>query len=153
MPEEQIGSLTRYTANSDGRLIGLLVPASFDEYADYHPNDGRRSYVTEPELPLQIVTAKGSPEDRGSKHVHMAVEPSRDWPTRHKVVVGLAGAVRIDLSETDGTPVGAAEIRAGDALMCTEGHEVTYLEPRSRMMEVKQGPYPGSQDADRVVLS
>lgn len=152
MPEVREGSLTRYTAESDGRLIGLLVPANFTEYADFHPNDGRRSYVTEPDFPLQIVTATGSPEDLGSNHVHPAMPLEADWPTRHKVVVCLSGAVQMELSESDGTPVGTAVMGAGDAVMATEGHRISYLAPASRLLEIKQGPYPGDADADRVFL-
>lgn len=142
----------RYTAPPDDRLIGLLVPASFDDYAAHHPHDGRRSYVTEFELPLQVIRVQGSPGDRGSKHVHLAQPPARAWPTAHKVMVCLAGRVRVELSEADGTPVGEAVLSPGDALLCTEGHEATYLEPSSRMMEIKQGPYPGTSEADRIVL-
>lgn len=151
MPEERVGSLTRFTA-ADGRLVGLLVPASFDEFADHHPYDGRRSYVTDPELPLQVITALAGPQDRGSAHVHFAVESDREWPTRHKVVVCLGGAMRIHLSEADGRPCGSATLLSGDALMCLEGHDVEYLEEGSRMLEVKQGPYLGSAEADRHVL-
>lgn len=152
MPEEKVGSLTRYTAASDGRLIGLLVPFGFNEFIDYHPNDGRRSYVTDPNLPLQIVTATGSPEDLGSKHIHQALPLQDDWPTRHKVVVCLYGSVQVELSESDGTPIGIAVMQPGDAVMLTEGHRISYLAAASRLLEIKQGPYPGSVDKDRLFL-
>lgn len=152
MAQEQDQAIVRYTAPSDGRLVGLFVPLSFDEYAQHYPHDGRRSYLTDFDLPLQVLRVQGSPGDLGSKHVHRAHPPARAWPTAHKVMVCLAGRVRVALSESDGTPVGEAVLGPGDALLCTEGHEATYLEAGSRMMEVKQGPYPGSPDADRVVL-
>ena len=152
MPEVRDGSLTRYTAESDGRLIGLLVPADFTEFMNFHPNDGRRSYVTDPDLPLQMVTATGSPEDLGSNHVHPAMALEAEWPTRHKVVVCLSGAVQMELSESDGTPVGTAVMGAGDAVLATEGHRISYLAPASRLLEIKQGPYPGNVEADRVFL-
>jgi hypothetical protein len=152
MPEVKTGSLTRYTAVSDGRLIGLLVPFGFSEFIDYHPNDGRRSYVTDPNFPLQIVTATGAPSDIGSNHIHQALPLHDEWPTRHKVVVCLSGAVQVELSEADGTPIGIAVMGPGDAVMSTEGHRISYLERASRLLEIKQGPYPGNVDEDRVFL-
>lgn len=152
MPQKQIGSMTRFSAAGDGRLIGLVVRGSFEEFDEYHPNDGKRSYVTEPELPLQVITIRGEAGDIGTAHVHFAVEQETAWPTRHKVVTCLSGRFRAKLSEMDGTPVGEAELGPGDALMCTEGHQIEYLEDGTRLLEVKQGPYLGSADADRHVL-
>lgn len=151
MPEEQVGSVTRFSAAGDGRLIGLVVRGSFDEFDAYHPHDGKRSYVTEPELPLQVITIRGEAGDIGTEHVHLAVEDDRAWPTRHKVITCLSGGFRVLLSESDGTRVGEAELGPGDALVCTEGHQIEYLEDGTRLLEVKQGPYLGVE-ADRHVL-
>ncbi|TDC52781.1 hypothetical protein E1212_07980 [Jiangella ureilytica] len=143
----------RFTAPDDGRLIGLYVPASFDAFDSYYPNDGRRAYLTEFDLPLQIVRTQGSPGDAGSKHVHLPQEPSRGWPTCHKVMVCLSGAVRVEVSDFDGVAAGTAELRPGDALLCVEGHEAVYLEDGSRLLEIRQGPYPGNVSDDRIILA
>jgi len=144
------GSTVRYNA-TDGRLVGLLVPADFSDYWDFHPRDGRRSYVTDPGLPLQVVRVKGSPSDSGFNHIHPSLPESGSWPTRHTVFFCIAGLIRVHLSESDATPVGVAEMRPGDALVCTEGHRVEFVENDSKFIEAKQGPYLG-EEQDRVLI-
>jgi hypothetical protein len=31
-----------------------------------------------------------------------------------------------------------------------EGHEVEFLEPRTRLIEIKQGPFPDNDTADKI---
>jgi len=145
-------AIRRFNASGDGRLIGMLIPGSFQDYSDFYPHDGRRGYVTAPELPLQILAATGSPGVVGAKHLHRPLDQPVRWPTRHSIWICISGRLRIDLCETDGTPVGTIEVGPGDALLSTEGHQVSYLEPGTRSLEIKQGPYPGTEDADRELL-
>jgi len=150
--ESTTRDVTRFEAVGDGRLIGLLIPADFDQFADYYPKDGRRAYVTDFGLPLQVVSGVGDAGESGSNHVHPSVPASTSWPTRHKVVVCIAGSIDVELSEGDGSPVGTASLTAGAALLCTEGHRVVFRTNGSRMIEVKQGPFPGTTELDRVMI-
>jgi hypothetical protein len=36
--------------------------------------------------------------------------------------------------------------------LCTEGHRVVFRTNGSRMIEVKQGPFPGTTELDRVMI-
>jgi hypothetical protein len=144
--------VTRFEAMGDRRLIGLLIPADFDQFPGYYPKDGRRAYVTDFGLPLQVVSGVGDANETGSNHVHPYVPASASWPTRHKVVVCIAGSIDVELSESDGSPVGTASLTPGAALLCTEGHRVVFRTNGSRMIEVKQGPFPGTTELDRVMI-
>lgn len=146
--------IRRYHAPDDGRLLGLLVPAGFSDHSDHPPHDGRRAHVGDAELPLQIVVAQGELGDRGKPHVHQPLEAARSWPARHKVMICQRGSVRVVLSAgSDGTPAATVDLRPGDTLLILEGHQVEYLEDGTRIVEVKQGPFPGSMEADRQELT
>lgn len=142
----------RYHAPSDGRLLGLLIPADFDAFAGREPHDDdRRAYVTDASLPLQVVVIGREPPWAGVPHVHDPLDATA-WPTRHAVFLCVRGAARVDLYETDGAPAEAVVLGPGDALLVTEGHRVEVLEPGTRVLEVKQGPYLG-EALDRRVLT
>ena len=37
-------------------------------------------------------------------------------------------------------------------VLLLEGHEVEFIEPRTRLIEIKQGPFPGTDADDKVDL-
>jgi hypothetical protein len=39
-----------------------------------------------------------------------------------------------------------------DLVLMLEGHEVEFLVPRTRLIEIKQGPFPGTDADDKVDL-
>jgi hypothetical protein len=139
---------TVFTASDDGRVLGVLVPADFDDFDGYVPHDGARAYVTDAELPLQLNVITGPPGYRSVAHIHPPL-PQPVLPTRHTAVIAVTGSIRVHLGDAAGAPVASVDLRAGDAVLCTEGHQLELLSPGARLLEVKQGPYPGSQEADR----
>lgn len=57
------------------------------------------------------------------------------------------GAVRIAVFDEEWSELAAYELHAGDfAVFLRGGHALTMLEP-TRLIEVKQGPYPGENNA------
>jgi hypothetical protein len=43
-------------------------------------------------------------------------------------------------------------MRPNDLVLLLEGHEVEFLERGTRLVEVKQGPFPGSDADDKIDL-
>ena len=145
-------SVTIFTSADDGRVIGLYVPATFGDFSRYMPHDGARAYVTDATLPLQLAVLTGPKGSLSDAHIHDPL-PQIPWPTRHTAIVCISGSVRVFLSDRHGLAVAAPVLSIGDTLLFTEGHQLELLEEQTRIIEVKQGPYPGSQDADRRRLT
>ena len=43
-------------------------------------------------------------------------------------------------------------MRPNDLVLLLEGHEVEFLERGTRLVEVKQGPFPGTDAGDKIDL-
>ena len=42
---------------------------------------------------------------------------------------------------------------AGDFVLSCEGHSLEFLDPDTKVIEIKMGPFPGSDAADKVDLN
>jgi hypothetical protein len=108
-----------------GRLLAIVVRADFDE-AGTNP-------LTDESLPLQMSVMVKEEGEGSPAHVHtppVAVDQGERY--RHEmlhVVEGLAKRVVLG---------------PGDTVLLFEGHDTVFLE-RSRLVEIKEGPYPGPE--------
>lgn len=134
---------------SDGRFVGLFVPASFDDFEG--AGETRRARLTEASLPLQVLLIERPPGSRVPPHYHPVVRHAFN-ATRHQVMLCVRGRLRVGLYTTEGEPVGTVELGPGDLVLAAEGHSVEVLEPGSRMLEVQTGPVDESDPRERVDL-
>ena len=110
----------------DGREIGLVIRADFDDFASHPPTFDTaeerawlerhyrvdspelerrtKAHVTADELPLQVTVLNRPAGAFVNPHYHTN-ERSPQTATRHQVMVCLGGAVRIGLFATDGDHV------------------------------------------------
>jgi hypothetical protein len=51
---------------------------------------------------------------------------------------------------TSGTHLGDVVLRRDDLILMVEGHKVVFLEPKTKLIEIKQGPFPDNDSADKV---
>jgi len=80
-------------------------------------------------------------------HVHKAVPRKIEWT--QEVLFIKSGKVRIDFYDQDRTYLESHILNAGDViLLANGGHGFTMLE-ESEIVEVKQGPYAGTEDKVR----
>ncbi len=173
---EQLGKTSQIKAYraADGRLIGLYVPGDFTDYVSFPPfvdtseelahlaeaykvispqrERETKAHVTADELPLQIVLLNRDLGAYVRPHYHVHDTPSAS-PTRHQILVCQRGRMRIGLYTKEGERLGHVILNPGDlALMC-EGHSLEFLEPGTKVIEIKMGPFPGSDAADKVDLN
>jgi hypothetical protein len=157
----------------DGREIGLVIRADFDDFATHPPTFDTaeerawlerhysvdspelerrtKAHVTADELPLQVTVLNRPAGAFVNPHYHIN-ERSPQTSTRHQVMVCLGGAVRIGLFATDGDHVDDVDLRPGDIALLYEGHSIETLEDGTRLVEVKQGPMPANPLDDNVAL-
>ncbi len=121
------------------QLLAYIVRAAFDPQAT--------TFVTPPELNLQLgfVVYPGGGEV--ARHTHKPLE--RHLTGTSEVIVVKEGRCEIDVYSPDRKKVATREVGRGDVmLMVAGGHGFRMLED-TVLMEIKQGPYTGTDEKDR----
>jgi hypothetical protein len=164
------GEGIEYVFAQDGHLVAMAVRSSFEDYDRFPPfphaeerrtsvqtaddmglgrQQAAKAQITPREFPLQITLLK---RDRGAAvrpHYHRALAA---WPGRssHQVMFVLQGRVRIGVYTVGNEYLADISLDPGDLILMTEGHEVEFLEPGTKVIEIKQGPLPAAM-ADEIV--
>src|SRR5574341_1009276 len=157
----------------DGRVVAMLVRADFDEYAQFPPfiatvserahlekaytretferERDTKAHLTDDEFPLQLILLNRDPGATTKAHYHI-VERHPTLPTRHQVLICQRGAARVGVYTKEGEHGGDVRLGAGDLILMCEGHEVEFLEGGTKLIEIKQGPFPETDEKDKVML-
>lgn len=168
----KLGQVEEFRAG-DGRLIGLLIRGSFSDYESFPPfvdseaevehisaayqvSDPLRerytkAHLTADELPLQIVVLAREQGSRVNPHYHENdVQP--ETVTRHQIMICQAGTARIGLYTKEAEHIADVLIRRDDLILMCEGHSIEFVEEGTKLLEIKQGPFPATDAADKVDL-
>lgn len=155
----------------DGRFIAMFIPGNFDDFQGFPPfvrteeeirhlqqayqvrspevERSTKAHLTEDELPLQIVLLQRPPGSKVNPHYHVNDTPSES-PTRHQLMICFSGHARIGISTKDGIHLDTVDLHTHDMLLLAEGHAIEFVEEGTRLVEIKMGPFPGSDAADKV---
>jgi hypothetical protein len=166
------GQVEAYRA-ADGRLVGLYIAGDFTDYTSFPPfintpeeqahlaqaykvispqrERETKAHVTDDELPLQIVLLNRDSGAYVRPHYHLNDTPTAS-ATRHQVLICQRGRLRVGLYTKEGERLGHAVLRPGDLVLSCEGHSLEFQEPDTKAIEIKMGPFPGSDAADKVDL-
>jgi hypothetical protein len=109
-------------------------------------NDYGFQIFTPKEFPLQFGVNKRNAGDSSPIHIHTPLEKPRQ-----EVVHILKGKVKVKIYTKEGKAVANIELNDGDTALFTEGHGMDFLED-TEMLEIKQGPYPGTPKSDKLLL-
>jgi hypothetical protein len=83
-------------------------------------------------------------------HKHLVYD--RDSNLTQEVIVILTGSVLAELYDENDQLFYSKELKPGDiGIMLTQGHGYKILEDNTKVVEIKNGPYPGAE-LDRVRL-
>jgi hypothetical protein len=159
--------------SKDGRLIGLLVPGDFSDFTSFRPflrteeeqrhlqeayrvksaarEAATKAHLTDDELPLQITVLARDPGSKVNPHYHLNDPPAQS-PTRHQIMICQSGRARIGLFTREGEHVDTVEIGPHDLILMTEGHAIEFVDAGTRLVEIKMGPFPQTDEADKVDL-
>jgi len=123
----------------NGELIALVVPAD-------HAPEGIE-FLTPNEFSQQLACMSRPAGHRIPAHVHHEVP--REVRFTREVLFIRRGRARMDLYTQGREFVASVELAAGDViLLAAGGHGMTMLED-TEIVEVKQGPYAGTEDKER----
>jgi len=121
----------------DGRLLAIVVRASFDERGTVP--------LTDESLPLQMSVMVKEEGEGSSAHIHIpSVAVDQEGRFRHEMLHVLDGRVDVGVHTGAGVLTGRVVLGPGDTILLFEGHSTVFLE-RTRLVEIKEGPYPGPE--------
>ncbi|MDP6279156.1 MAG: hypothetical protein QGI11_11710, partial [Nitrospinota bacterium] len=86
-------------------------------------------------------------------HYHLVEERPSVNTTRHQILLCQRGKVRVGVFTKEGDYLGDAILNPGDLILMYEGHEVEFLEDDTKLIEIKEGPFPETDDKDKVELA
>ena len=173
MPTKTVGAKgeVKHFYSTDGRMIGLLVAGDFSDYASFPPfleseaekrhlqesyqqvsveREARtKAHLTADEMPLQIIVLNRDPGSKVNPHYHVNDSPAQS-ANRHQILICKQGKARIGLFTKEGEHVETIELQRNDLILMTEGHAIEFVDPDTRLVEIKMGPFPETDAADKV---
>lgn len=121
------------------------TPETFERERD------TKAHLTDHEFPLQVILLNRDPGATTKPHYHI-VERHPSLPTCHEVVICQRGAVRVGVYTVQGEHLGEVRLKTGDLILLCEGHEAEFLKKGTQIIEIKQGPFPETDERDKVML-
>lgn len=167
-----IETVKYFRAPDDGRVVAIYIRNDFGEFDKFPPfmdteeeiqhvreaydvsdptlERTTKAHITDNSWPLQVIMLEREPGGTTLAHYHVPTEPLPELPTRHQIMICQRGRVRIGIFTKEGHALGDVVLSANDLVLLVEGHDVEFLEPKTRIIEVKQGPFPGTDADDKV---
>ncbi len=162
-----------YYKASDGRTIAIHVKGDFSDYAKFPPyldtdeakehirtayagqgidaERNTKAHLTDDDVPLQIIVLNRPKGAITKAHYHV-VEGRTTNATRHQILLCQRGKVRVGVFTREGENLGDAILCRDDLILMYEGHEVEFLEDDSKLIEIKEGPFPETDEKDKIDL-
>ena len=170
--EDELRSVKYFRSPNDGRIVAIHIKGEFQEFDKFPPfmetedeirhvreaykvsdpsaERTTKAHVTDNSWPLQVILLQREPGGTTLPHYHVPNEPLPAFPTRHQILICQSGQARVGLFTREGQSLGDAILNPNDLILMLEGHEVEFLQPGTRLVEVKQGPFPGTDADDKV---
>tara|TARA_Y100000590_G_C15106313_1_gene783195 strand:+ start:401 stop:604 length:204 start_codon:yes stop_codon:yes gene_type:complete len=60
------------------------------------------------------------------------------------------GSIKIGVYSKEGDYAGDTILSSGDLILMYEGHSIEFLEENTKAIEIKEGPFPETDEADKV---
>jgi len=120
----------------DGRTLAIVLRAG--------PGGPGVRFATSPDAPLQLGEIERPAGHVIQAHAHNLGK--RVILETHEVLHVRSGVLQVDLYGAGTAPVATRRLTEGDTILLMEGgHGFTFL-TACRLLEVKQGPYLGTED-------
>lgn len=129
--------MNEQTISADGKVYAKVFRADGDVEDGMH-------FLTDDAAPLQV----GIFEREEGYHVIPHKHNPRDLqlPYPGEFIFVQKGKLKFEVFDEEWNTVDEAIVESGDCIVIMRGgHAMTMLEP-TRMLEVKQGPYPGREN-------
>ncbi len=105
------------------------------------------TFLTPEEFSLQVGILEHPDGKEVALHAHPE-QPRRIRATEEFLYVEK-GEVEVTVASADWRPVETLTLTSGDSILFVSGAHGMKIKPGSRLIEVKQGPYPGKANAKK----
>lgn len=162
-----------YYRAKDGRTVAIYIDSSFDSYENFRPHleseeerqhlteaydledieqeRKAKAHITDDEYPLQLVLLNRPEGSHTKAHYHELIDQP-ELPTRHQIFICQSGVAEVGIFTTEGDELGTCRLQQGDLVLLAEGHSVEFVEAGTKLIEIKQGPFPETDEEDKVDL-
>ncbi len=121
----------------DKQLIAIVIPKDLEV-------EGSK-FITPLDFPFQVGLLAHPAKTELKAHSHKKLKIETD--IFQEVLIILTGKVEIDLYGMDNKLLTSVFLDAGDSILFVEGGHGVRIIDDARILEVKQGPYPGDAEA------
>lgn len=105
---------------------------------------GGTTFITDPASPLQVGIHDANEKRELSTHKHGFLKPLKTIE-RHEVILVQTGCVKITFYSKEGKKLSLKSLNPGDGVLIMDVlHQVTLM-PKTKIIEIKQGPYTPSK--------
>ena len=119
------------------QLIAIVIPRGLEVQGV--------KFITPKNFPFQVGLLAHSAKTELKAHKHKKLKIETD--VFQEILIIQSGVVVVDLYNMANKLLTSVELKAGDSILFVDGgHGVRILE-EARILEVKQGPYPGDANA------
>jgi len=123
------------TIRDGDQVIALVIPGDL-------PAEGVR-FITPSSYPFQVGLLGHKAGTTLKAHGHKKLKIEMD--IFQEILIVQAGRVAVDLYGLQLQPLGTVALQAGDAILFVDGGHGVRMLTDARILEVKQGPYPGDK--------
>lgn len=163
-----------YYKADDGRIVAMHIKGDFHDYAAFPPyldteeakehirtayagqdieiERNTKAHMTADELPLQIIVLNRPKGAITKPHYHIVDERPQNI-TRHQIIICQRGSLRMGIYTKEGAHLGDTIMYKDDIMLMMEGHAVEFLEDDTKVIEIKEGPFPETDEKDKVDIN
>ena len=122
-------------------LISIIIPGDLETHGV--------KFITPQDFPFQVGLHAHPTKTEIKAHSHKKLKIEID--VFQEVIIVQKGSVEVDLYGIDNKPLTSVVLNAGDSILFADGGHGLRMLDDARILEVKQGPYPGDANAKIII--
>lgn len=130
------GTVPTKEIRDNGKILAVIFP---------HTETDGVNFLTKPELPLQIGILNHEAGKTIELHKHRGVESKTDFANEWIYVE--AGQIEVTVANNEWAEIETVTLNKGESILLISGAHKVVFHKGAQAIEVKQGPYPGADEA------
>ena len=123
------------------QLISIIIPGDLEAHGT--------KFITPQDFPLQVGLHEHPAKTEIKAHSNNKFKI--ETAVFQEILIIQKGSVKVDLYGIDNNPLTSLVLNAGDSIFFVDGGHGLLMLDDARILEVKQGPYPGDANAKIII--